>query len=72
MPIRMAPLGEEVEIKRVSMDEDAKRRLEDMGLVVGQRVTVLAKDGGALVIRVKDCKVAIDERLASGILITCL
>ena len=72
MPIRMAPLGEEVEIKRVSMDEEVKRRLESMGIVVGQRVTVLANDGGALVLKVKDCKVAIDERMASGIFIACL
>ena len=72
MPIRMAPIGEELEIKRVSTDGEVKRRLESMGLVVGQRVTVLFQDGGALVVRVKGCKLAIDERMASGIFVACL
>ena len=68
----MAPIGEVVEIKRVSTDEEVKRRLESMGIIVGQRVMVLANDGGALVLKVKDCKVALDERMASGIFIACL
>lgn len=72
MPIRMAPIGEEVEIKRVSTDGEIKQRLESMGLIVGQKVTVLFKDGGAMVLRVKGCKLAIDERMASGIFVACL
>ena len=72
MPIRMVPIGEEVEIKRVSTDEKVKQRLESMGLIVGQRVTVLFKDGGAMVLRVKGCKLAIDDRMASGIFVACL
>ena len=32
MPLRMAPLGEEVEIRRLAADEKVKRHLEDLGL----------------------------------------
>lgn len=45
MPLRMAPLGEEVEIRRLAADEKVKRHLENLGLAVGQRVTVLSAEG---------------------------
>lgn len=45
MPLRMAPLGEEVEIKRLAADEKVKRHLENLGLAVGQKVTVLVRAG---------------------------
>ena len=49
MPLRMAPLGEEVEIRRLAADEKVKRHLENLGLAVGQRVTVLSAEGGAVI-----------------------
>ena len=42
MPLKMAPLGEEVEIRRLAADEKVKRHLENLGLAVGQKVTVLS------------------------------
>ena len=47
MPLKMAPLGEEVEIRRLAADEKVKRHLENLGLAVGQKVTVLSAQGGA-------------------------
>ncbi|MBQ8374883.1 MAG: ferrous iron transport protein A [Clostridia bacterium] len=72
MPIRMAPIGEEVEIKRVSTDERVKRHLENLGLAVGQRITVMSSDGGAVILRVKDGRIALDKQMASGIFIACV
>lgn len=47
MPLKMAPLGEEVEIKRLAADDKVKRHLENLGLAVGQKITVLSAEGGA-------------------------
>ncbi|MBQ8406551.1 MAG: ferrous iron transport protein A [Clostridia bacterium] len=70
MPIRMAPIGEEVEIKRVSTaDEKLKRHLENLGVAVGQKVTVLSAQGGAVILRIKDGRMALDSKMASGIFV---
>ena len=69
MPIMMAPMGEEVEIKRVSADEKVKRHLENLGLVVGQKITLLSSQGGAVILKVKDGRMALDRKMASGIFV---
>ena len=69
MPLRMAPLGEEVEIRRLAADEKVKRHLENLGLAVGQRVTVLSAEGGAVNLRGKDGRMALDRQMSAGIFI---
>ena len=69
MPLKMAPLGEEVEIRRLAADEKVKRHLETLGLAVGQTVTVLSSEGGALILKVKDGRMALDRKMSAGIFI---
>ncbi len=69
MPIRMAPIGEELEIKRVSADEKVKRHLENLGLAVGQKVEVISSVAGAVILKVKDGRVALDSKMSSGIFV---
>ena len=69
MPIRLAPIGEEVEIKRVSADEKVKHHLENLGIAIGQKVTVLSSQGGALILKVKDGRMALDSKMAAGIFV---
>ena len=69
MPFKMAPLGEEVEIRRLAADEKVKRHLENLGLAVGQKVTVLSSEGGALILKVKDGRMALDRKMSAGIFI---
>ncbi len=71
MPIRMAPIGEEVEIRRLSADEKVKRHLENLGLAVGQKITVMSANGGAVILKVKDGRIALDKQMAGGIFIAC-
>lgn len=69
MPIRMAPIGEELEIKRVSVDEKVKRHLENLGVVVGQKVELMSIQGGSVILRVKNGRVALDCKMAAGIFV---
>ena len=69
MPLRMAPLGEEVEIRRLAADEKVKSHLESHGHAVGLRVTVLSAEGGAVILRVKDGRMALDRQMSAGIFI---
>jgi ferrous iron transport protein A len=67
----MAPIGEEVEIRRVSTDDKIKRHLENLGLSVGQKITVMSAESGAVIVKVKDGRIALDKQMASGIFIAC-
>ena len=69
MPIMMAPMGEEVEIKRISADENVKRHLENLGLAVGQKVTLFAVQGGAVIVKVKEGRMALDRKMAASIFV---
>lgn len=69
MPIMMAPIGEEVEIKRISADEKVRRHLENLGLAVGQKVVVLSAQSGAVILKVKEGRMALDRKMASGIFV---
>jgi len=69
MPLKMAPLGEEVEIKKLTADEKVKRHLENLGLAVGQKITVLSAQGGAVILKVKDGRMALDSRMSAGIFV---
>ena len=69
MPLNMAPLGEEVEIKRLAADDKVKRHLENLGLAVGQKITVLSAEGGAVILKVKDGRMALDRQMSAGIFV---
>lgn len=69
MPIMMAPIGEEVEIKRISADEKVRRHLENLGLAVGQKIVLLTSQGGAVILKVKDGRMALDRKMAAGIFV---
>ena len=49
--------------------EKVKRHLENLGLAVGQKVTVLSSEGGALILKVKDGRMALDRKMSAGIFI---
>lgn len=69
MPIKFARLGEEVEIRRLTTDAGIRRHLENLGISIGQKVTVLSAEGGALILRVKESRLALDATMSSGIFI---
>ena len=46
---------------------DIKKHLEDLGFVVGGKVSIVASNNGNLILNVKDSRIAIDRSLASKI-----
>ena len=69
MPIAIAPSGQKMKILKILTDEKTKKHLENLGLAVGQRVTVLSAEGGAVILRVKDGRMALDRQMSAGIFI---
>lgn len=67
MPLLFANIGEEYSIHRLSGSMDVKKHLEDLGFVVGGKVSIIASNNGNLILNVKDSRIAIDRSLASKI-----
>ena len=69
MPLTMVDTGCENEIKRIGGKEDTRRFLENLGFVVGGKVTVVSEMGGNMIVNVKDSRVAIGKDMANKIMV---
>lgn len=69
MPIVLAPINKELKIVRISAEEKTKKHLESLGITVNGSITVLSASGGAVVVKIKDGKIAIDSNLSTKIFV---
>ena len=69
MPIMLAPLEEEVRVIRILADEKLKKHLEDLGIIVNAKLTVLSAVNGGVVVAIKNGRLALDHEIASKILV---
>lgn len=68
LPLTLNPLQTDVCIQRVSGSEKVIRQLASMGFVVGSQVKVISNQDGNLIVEVKNCRYALDRKLASKIM----
>ena len=69
MPLTMAEPGESVTIRRITGKDELRRHLAELGVVVGETVTVVSRMGGNLIVQVKDSRIALDRDMANRILV---
>lgn len=69
MPLSVASVGEECIIKRVGGKPAVKQRLNELGFVVGERVRIISKLAGNIIVSVKETRLALDGNLAKDIFI---
>lgn len=69
MPITFAEAGEEHIVERITGRPEVRKHLEDMGFVPGSPVMVINTVGGNVIIKVKECRVAISQEMAQKIMI---
>lgn len=69
MPITFAEAGEEHIIQRVTGRPEVRKHLEDMGFIAGSPVTVINTVAGNVIIKVKECRVAISQEMAQKIIV---
>ncbi|MBR2810916.1 MAG: ferrous iron transport protein A [Solobacterium sp.] len=69
MPLTVAPIGEKTEIKKVGGNPALKQHLADLGFVTGGDVTVIAENGGSLIVSVKDVRIALGKDMAMRIMV---
>ena len=69
MPLSIAPPNVAVEGKKIGAEDKVKKHLFELGIVEGSRVTVLASDGGNVILLVKEGRLCLDSGLASKIIV---
>lgn len=67
MPLLLAPVGQEMKIVKIIVDEKTKKHLANLGVIADSKITVLSSSGGSAVCVVKDGRLALDRDLASRI-----
>ena len=68
IPLTMAKPGETVTVRRITGKDDVRQHLAELGFVVDTEVNVVSSLAGGLIIQVKDCRVALDQSMASRIM----
>ena len=69
MPLPIAPAREELTVKKVLPYEKNKRHFENLGIIVGAKITVLSAVGGNVIIKLHEGRLALDKGLAMKILV---
>lgn len=69
MPLILANLGSQMNIKKIKGNDETRRFLSSLGFITGEAVTVISEFGGNLIINVKDTRVALDKGMASRIIV---
>lgn len=65
----MAEEGRVHTVFKITGRDEVRRHLAELGLVVGEEVTVMNRLGGSLILQVKDSRIALDRKLAGRIMI---
>ena len=69
MPLSMLSVGSTDTIKKITGKDEVRRFLSSLGLVEGERVTVVSEIHGNLILGVKDSRIALDRSLATRIMV---
>lgn len=69
LPLSMAGEGTAQTIAKITGKDEVRRHLAELGLVVGEEVTVMNSLGGNLILQVKDSRIALDRALCTRIMV---
>ena len=69
MPLCYAEIGRPQIIKKIGGSPEIKRHLENLGFNVGGEVSIVNALSGNLIVKVKDCRVAVSDELARKIMV---
>ena len=69
MPLLLAEVGSENVIRKIGGNPEVRTHLENLGFVVGGKVTIISTIGGHLIVNVKESRVAISREMAGKIMV---
>ncbi|NPV57636.1 MAG: ferrous iron transport protein A [Anaerolineae bacterium] len=70
IPLAMVAVGETARLESIRGCENVSQRLTALGLTPGVEVSVVQDDGGAMLIAVRDSRVALGRGLANKVMVS--
>jgi ferrous iron transport protein A len=70
MPLSMLRRGEKSVVARINGNDEVRRFLNNLGVVVGEPISVVSEMGGNLILSVKGCRIAVDRSMAKRIMVS--
>ncbi len=73
LPLALTTAGERVEVTAIAGSQDMRKRLGDLGVIVGKSLQVIQKEtGGSMVVAVGETRFALGQGMAAKILVSPL
>lgn len=69
MPLPLAPVGEQLTVKKVLAAQEQRRHLESLGIAAGSSLSLLSAAGGSVIVKVRASRLALDKGLAMKIIV---
>lgn len=69
MPLILAPRNTEMEIKKVTAADKTRKHLQELGISVGCKITLLSSGVNGVIVVVKEGRLCLDGTLARNILV---
>lgn len=69
MPLSFGNITQLYAIKKIGGDANTRKHLQDLGFTQGTIIQIISKNGGNLIVKVKETRVALGASMAAKILI---
>ena len=69
LPLSLAEPMVPQSIAKITGEDEVRRHLAELGLVLGEEVKVVSTLGGNVILQVKDSRIALDTELANRIMV---
>lgn len=69
MPIAFAPSNRELTVRKIGAEDKTKKHLQELGITVGSKITLISSTGGNVIVIVKEGRLCLDRTLAGKILV---
>ena len=69
MQLINSPIGKQVAIAQIATDEKTKNRLQNIGVIEGSKITLMQSNFGDVIVKVHDCRLAMNKDVAKNIIV---
>ena len=67
MPLLAATMGQEYTVESLMLQGNIKRHMDNLGVLPGEKVIPISQNGSSLIVRIRDCRLAISMGVAAKI-----
>lgn len=69
MPLSMLKVGDTAVVSAIKGNEGIKKHLENLGFVANAQITVVSVNGGDMIVKVMESKIALGKDMTSKIIV---